>query len=201
MRRLRSMSSALAWVKNGRAMAPPAWGWRIGVSTSRKSSATSSVPHGGHGLEPDPEHPSGVLVGQQVDLALAVPHLRLAQAVPLVRQGPERLGQHLQIGERRPRARLGGSRSPRRWRRPSRPRSDLSSTAAAVVGEIAHRDQQLNGSGDVLQGDEDQLAVAPHAGDPSRPPARLRRSGRRRPARRTGPAIRRWCAERSNRDG
>ena len=34
------MSSAFEWVKNGRAMAPPAWGWRIGVSTSTKCSAS-----------------------------------------------------------------------------------------------------------------------------------------------------------------
>ena len=35
------MSSAVAWVKNGRAMAPPACGCRIGVSTSTKSCASS----------------------------------------------------------------------------------------------------------------------------------------------------------------
>ena len=33
------MSSAVAWVTNGRAMAPPACGCRIGVSTSTKFSA------------------------------------------------------------------------------------------------------------------------------------------------------------------
>ena len=37
MRRYRSMSSALWCVVNGLAAAPPGIGWKIGVSTSRKS--------------------------------------------------------------------------------------------------------------------------------------------------------------------
>ncbi len=41
MRRLNSVSSALAWVKNGRAIAPPACGCKMGVSTSTKCWASS----------------------------------------------------------------------------------------------------------------------------------------------------------------
>ncbi len=36
MRMTQSLSSALKWEKNGFAAAPPAWSWRIGVSTSTK---------------------------------------------------------------------------------------------------------------------------------------------------------------------
>ncbi len=41
MRRKSSWSSALWWVVNGLASAPPGIGWKIGVSTSMKSRSSS----------------------------------------------------------------------------------------------------------------------------------------------------------------
>ena len=57
------------------------------------------VPHGGDDLEADPEHAPGVLIRQEVDFALTIAHLRLAQPVPFVGKWSEGLREQLQFGE------------------------------------------------------------------------------------------------------
>ena len=175
MRRLRSMSRALAWVMNGRARAPPAWGWRIGVSTSTKSSATNCRRRAAMARIPDVEDLPAVGVGQQVDLPLAVPGVGRGQPVPLVGEGPQRLGQEPKIGD------LDRELAP-----PAGDHLALGPDPVAQVGigqdqlwpdrrgRLLH--EQLHRSAHVLQGGEGKSAVAPDALEPTGHPNDLARS-------------------------
>ena len=91
------MSRALWWVMKGRAAAPPGMGCIIGVSTSRKPRPSKK-----RGCRPGwrprrPEDLADLGVDDEVEVALAVAHLDVLQAVPLLRQRVEALGQE---GER-----------------------------------------------------------------------------------------------------
>ena len=95
-RRYSGMSSVLWWVTNGRAWAPPGSTWKIGVSTSTKPrSVQRRAEAGQHGVA-DLEHPAGVGVDDEVGVALAVADVGIGEAVPLVGQRSDRLGQQLE---------------------------------------------------------------------------------------------------------
>ena len=92
------MSSVLWWVTNGRAWAPPASTCSTGVSTSMKPSASQRAPEAGDDRVADLERPAGLLVDDQVGVALAEAGVGVGQAVPLVGQRADRLGQQLERG-------------------------------------------------------------------------------------------------------
>ena len=96
----RSRSSALWWVLNGRAAAPPRIECIIGVSTSRKPRASRKrrMPRTiARALAEDLAH---LRVDDEVDVALAVADLDVRQAVPLLGQRARRLGEHHRVSAR-----------------------------------------------------------------------------------------------------
>ena len=125
-------------------------------------------------LEADVEDPAAFLVGQQVHLALAVPGLRLVQAVPLVGQRPERLGQDLQAGH------VDGQLSPPAGYHlagDSHPVAQVGQRldGSRVTREVVSPEHKLNSAVGVLDGDEPELAVAPHGHYPPGDPRHLAR--------------------------
>ena len=86
------MSSVLWWVTNGRAWAPPASTCSTGVSTSMKPRSCERAAEAGDHLVADLEGAAGVLVDDQVGVALAEAGVGVGQAVPLVGQRAHRLG-------------------------------------------------------------------------------------------------------------
>ena len=66
------MSRALWWVSKGRAAAPPATSWSIGVSTSRKPRSLEEVADFGDHLRAHEEDVAAPVVGDEVEVALAV---------------------------------------------------------------------------------------------------------------------------------
>ena len=97
MRSERSRSSALWCVTNGRAAAPPAIVCSTGVSTSTKPRAVEERADRGDRGEADLEDPAGVVVGDEVDVALAEAGVDVGEAVPLVGQRPQRLGEQREL--------------------------------------------------------------------------------------------------------
>ncbi len=85
------MSSALWWVANGRAAAPPGIGCMTGVSTSRIAAGVQERPDGLDQATPEPEHVAHAGIDQEIDVALAVAGLHVLEPVPLLRQRPRRL--------------------------------------------------------------------------------------------------------------
>ena len=123
------------------------------------------VPQDGQRPEADVEDAPAFLVGQQVNLPLAVPGLSVAQAVPLVGQRPERLGQDLQAAHVD--------------RELASPAGDHLAGGSHPVAQVDERldggrvgrkvvgpEHQLNGPAGVLDGGEAQFAVAPQGGHP-----------------------------------
>ena len=102
MRRYRSRSSALWWVVNGREPAPPASDCSAGVSTSMKLRSFEPLADREDDLVARDEQLARVLVGEQVELAVAVAGARVAEPVVLVRRRAQRLGQQRALlhGER-----------------------------------------------------------------------------------------------------
>ena len=99
MRRYRSMSSALEWVTNGRAAAPPASFCSIGVSTSRKPRRCKRVTQRAHHRDALAGHRPRLRPHDQVDVALPYPRL-LVHLLVRHRQRTQRLGRHLpRIGQ------------------------------------------------------------------------------------------------------
>ena len=87
------MSSALWCVTNGRAAAPPAIGCIIGVSTSTKPRASRNARIAVTTFARISNDAPRVGVDDQVEVALAVARLDVGQAVPLLGQRQEALGQ------------------------------------------------------------------------------------------------------------
>ena len=107
------MSSVLWCVTNGRASAPPAIGCIIGVSTSRYPRAFRNVANRGQDLAAHLEDSSRIGVDDQIEIALAVADLDVAQAVPFFRQRDEALDQKFQPrGADRQLVRLGPEQLP-----------------------------------------------------------------------------------------
>ena len=100
------MSSALWWVVNGRAAAPPRSECIIGVSTSRKPRASRNSRMCATSAVRAAEDLAHLGVGDQVEVALAVAGLDVGQAVPLLGQRAQRLGERQELGR--------GQRSARR---------------------------------------------------------------------------------------
>ena len=167
MRRLRSMSSAFECVRNGLAISAAGQALEDGRLDLDETLVGHRRPQRGQRLEPDVEDAPRVRVGQQVDLALAVPHVLVAQAMPLVGQGPDGLGQHGQRDdvdrELTPAARHHLARRP-----DPVPQIEGVANGRGVVTEVGRAHQELDTPTDVLQRGEDQLAVAPDARHPSR---------------------------------
>ena len=98
MRSDRSMSRALEWVWNGRAMAPPAWAWRMGVSTSTKPSRLQLVAEAGDDGDAGVEDLLGGRVGDQVELAVAGPDVGVGDGL-VGAERVQRLGEDPQLGD------------------------------------------------------------------------------------------------------
>ena len=97
IRRVMSMSSALWWVMNGFAAAPPAWPSRTGVSTSVKPFSSQHPAGRRDHRGADPEDPPRGLVEGQVEVALAVAGLGVGDAVADVGQRPQALREQLEL--------------------------------------------------------------------------------------------------------
>jgi hypothetical protein len=137
------------------------------------------LPQDGQRLEADVEDAAAVLVGQQVDLALAVPDLSRIDAVPLVGQRPERLGQDFHVVHVD--------------RELTSPAGDHFTDDADPVTQVDQRldpghlsrnaaglEHELNGAALVLQRGEPELAVPALGHHPPGDPGLLTRPGVRR---------------------
>ena len=87
------MSSALWCVVKGRAMAPPAIGCIIGVSTSMIAALIEEAADGTQNLRALDEDGAHVGVDEEIEIALAVAQLHVFQAVILLRQREHGLGE------------------------------------------------------------------------------------------------------------
>ena len=174
MRRLNSVSSALAWVKNGRARAPPACGCRMGVSTSTKACASSRS-----------RRMESVLKRMSKTRRLSLLASRSTSRWRYLVSASFR-PYHLSGSGRSALARISRpvtsmDSSPRRLVITSpvtptqSPRSTSASTAAASSGQVVGLEHQLNGAVGVLDGDEPELAVTPHGHHPPGDPGHLAR--------------------------
>ncbi len=119
----------------------------------------------GDDAEPDVEHPTGVRVGQEVDLTLTVPGVGFGQTMPLVGQGAQCLRQQVQPGDvQRELA------PPARDHLPLRPdpvtEVDLVQDEGGPIGQGRLLHEQLQGPGHVLEGREREAPVTPEPGHP-----------------------------------
>ena len=112
MRRYMSTSSALWWVTNGRATAPPGMTCIIGVSTSMKSSASRKLRRNCTMRLRERNTCAAVVVDDQVHVALAVAALDVGEPVPLVGQRTQRLDEQPQALD--PHRELAGPRLEKR---------------------------------------------------------------------------------------
>ena len=87
------MSSALWWVANGRAVAPPGIGCMTGVSTSRNPRASRNARTVWMRRVRSRNTSRTPGIDEEVDVALAVAGLDVLEPVPLLRQRPQRLRQ------------------------------------------------------------------------------------------------------------
>ena len=159
MRRCRSRSSVLWWVTKGRAWAPPASRWRIGVSTSMKpwlASVLRNEPD--HGVA-DLEDPAGLLVDDEVGVALAVAGVGVGEALPLVGQRPHGLGQQLEALDLDRQLALAGRHD---GALDPDPVAEVERIEGLVALVAQHRpgDEELDLAGPVPHGGEGQLALA-----------------------------------------
>ena len=199
MRRCRSRSSVLWWVTKGRAWAPPASRWRMGVSTSMKPWLASVLPERAHHGVADLEDPAGLLVDDEVGVALAVAGVGVGEALPLVGQRPHGLGQQLEALDLHRQLALAGRHDGALDPDPVAEVERIEGLVA-LVAEHGPGDEQLDLPGPVPHGGEGQLALAADEeeatghGDP-----RLG-LGPRRPGRRARPGARPGsCCGRSGR--
>ena len=86
----------LWWVTNGRACAPPASRWRIGRLDLDEAVARPACAGTSDEGVADLEDPAGLLVDDEVGVALAVAGVGVGEALPLVGQRPHGLGQQLE---------------------------------------------------------------------------------------------------------
>ena len=91
-----------------------------GVSTSTKPAVGELAPDRRHRGEADREHASGVFVHDEVDVALPEAGVDVGEAVPLVGERAQRLGQQLEAVDLDRQLALAGWSSRCRRRRPSR---------------------------------------------------------------------------------
>ena len=120
--------------------------------------------------EPDLEHAAGVVVRDQVDVALAVAGVDVGESVPLVRELPLRLGEHRERLD--PYGELAALRLHHRALGADPvPAGDLVAEAAELLApDVALTDEQLAFARAVTQRHEDQLALGPHGHGPARDP-------------------------------
>ena len=78
---------------NGRAWAPPGSTWKIGVDLDEAAAERGA--EAGHDGVADLEDPAGGGVDGEVGVALPVADVGVGQAVPLVRERSDRLGEQL----------------------------------------------------------------------------------------------------------
>ncbi len=182
------MSSALWWVTNGRADAPPWMVCSTGPSTSVNPRSIRLPADGGDRGVPDPEDLPGALVDLEVDVALPVAGLGVGQPAVLVRQRQQRLGEQLEVlhGDREL-APAGGHHGA----------LDADPVAAVQLVELGvprlaegrgfH--EELDGAGAVAQGGEAQPTVPADQHDPARHPHPVRGAGVRRQVAVRGPDV------------
>ena len=158
MRRYRSRSSALWWVVNGRE--PGAAGERLQRRRFDLDEVALGEPFADreHDLVARDEQLARVLVGDQVELAVAVAGARVAEAVVLVRRRAQRLGEQRALDHReRELAALGDVHA-------AVDADDVADVEVedAVVGLLAervHAHDDLDRAGQVAQVEERRLAV------------------------------------------
>ena len=141
-----------------------------------KPRSCERAPEAGDHLVADLERAAGLLVDDQVGVALAEPGVGVGQAVPLVGQRADRLRQQLEAVDLDAQLALAGGHHRARRRRPSRRGRGRANAANASSPIDRLRDEQLDLAGAVADGGEDQLARVADAASPGR---------RRRPVRRS----------------
>ena len=100
MRRYMSMSSALWWLMNGRAVAPP---WMLPQHRAFDFPEAAIIEVAADGADDpaaDLEDLPGAFIGHQIDVALAVAHLDVDQTLVLVGRWPKCLAQRLEFLQR-----------------------------------------------------------------------------------------------------
>ena len=173
------MSSALWWVMNGRAAAPPACPSRTGVSTSWKAAVDQHAADGIDHRRADRERLARLLPERQIQVPPAVASLGIGEPVADAGKGAQALGQQLEARQAHRQLAVVGAHN----------RSPHADPVAEVeVGEVAQRlladlitgDHQLDRSGLVAQLGKDQPAVAALGHQPPRQPHHILGHGARR---------------------
>ncbi len=125
----------------------------------------------GDGREADLEHPPGVVVDDEVDVALAVAGVDVAEPVPLVRQGSQRLREQLEAADLH--RQLALARGHHRAV-DADPVAEVEPVELGVRGlaELGVRHEQLHAARLVAHGRERQLALTADEQDPPRDPHR-----------------------------
>ena len=169
-----SRSSALWWVTNGRAAAPPASVSSTGVSTSVKPRSTSVARIAAITADRDVEHAPGLRVGDQVEVALAQADLGIGQPAVLVRQRAQRLGEQPHLGHLDGELAGVGGHHGAGGADPVAAVERLDPLERRFAERVA-RGEQLDAAGLVLERGEDRAAVAADQHQRGRPRARARR--------------------------
>ena len=187
IRRYRSRSSALWWVTNGRAVAPPWMLCSTGPSTSTKPRSARCSRMRPDGGVPDPEDLAGALVGLQVRGSAAGSGSRRRSARGACRAARPAPCPAGRATPRPPTARPVGWSSPCPRRPTQSPRSRSSNARVRRGTHAGGVDEQLDRPRPVAQGGEGEPA---RGGGPA--PAGPRRGrGPRSACREAGPAARR----------
>ena len=151
--------------------------------------------------EADLEHPAGVVVGDEVDVALAEAGVDVGEAVPLSGSGRSAFESSVEARDLDARARPSASSSPCPRRRPSRRGRGRRTRRAARRRCTACETNSCTAPVPSRSVAERELALAADAAGAGRRRGRRRRSRRRRRGRRTRRAARPTVWSRSKRTG
>ena len=135
-------------------------------------------PDGGDHREPDREDPAGVVVGDEIDVAHPEPGVDVAEAVPLLGEGPQRLREQLERGDLHRQLAAFGAQHAALGTDPVA----AVELVEAVVGVGPDRGvghEQLDAPGPVAQGGERELALPSDEQEPARHPHRVAGLGAR----------------------
>ena len=172
---------------NGRAWAPPASTCSTGVSTSMKPWPCEGAPEAGDHRVADLEVAAGLLVDDEVGVALAEPGVGVGEAVPLVGHRPHAFDSSSSDSTFTTELALAGGHHRAVDTHPVA-EVELADRGEGLVADDGLRDEQLDLAGAVAHGGEDQLALLAQEQDPAGhlrrgPRSRCRARARRAPSR------------------
>ena len=163
------MSSALGWVRNGRAMAPPACGCRIGVSTSTKCSDSRSRRMAAMAMQRTSNTRRLSGLARRSTSRSTVAGVGLGQSVPLVGQRAQRLGHEGETGDVHRQLTQSGGDDFTLGTHPVA-EVDCVEDGRGVLAQRRRLQEELDRTRGVGLGGERQLAVTSHDGHPSGQP-------------------------------